>query len=493
MFSLRKSALIGLSITTIALTGCLGGGGGSSSGAAPTEPQEELTAQQQRIADGFFVVDESVTEEFDAPVSGIPTERYSGTLEGAGYRVEVPPNWNGTLVMWAHGFRGEGAELTVDNHPLREYLIANGYAWAASSYSANFYDVRAGVIDTNRLALAFSDITGAATPTRYLITGASMGGHVTGAAIEVENIQALAQVDLDVNYAGAMPICGVMGDSALFDYFGGYGVSLLELSGQGTGSYPISAEEAPGKLAAAREALWVNYDEDPAITGLTQEGLALAGVLQNLSGGARPIYPVAFGFYQDLLQGFVGSDGTVEGILNNNIVDTSYLRYRFESQQPGPNMPGNPDESGLTPLEQGFNASVPQSTPDNNVNPLRDDGPRLIPQINGEFDVPVVSLHNLGDLFVPFSMQQIYRNRVISAGNEDLLVQRAIRAVEHCDFTPQELVSAFDGLVDWLDNGNKPAGDEILDPNVVADPDYGCQFSTERFAGTPFACSTPEA
>lgn len=55
---------------------------------------------------------------------------YWGVHKGAGYRIEVPDDWNGSLVMWAHGFRGTGLELTVDNHPLRNFLIPNGYAWA---------------------------------------------------------------------------------------------------------------------------------------------------------------------------------------------------------------------------------------------------------------------------------------------------------------------------------------------------------------------------
>ena len=29
-----------------------------------------------------------------------------GLHEGAAYRMEVPPNWRGTLVLWAHGFGG---------------------------------------------------------------------------------------------------------------------------------------------------------------------------------------------------------------------------------------------------------------------------------------------------------------------------------------------------------------------------------------------------
>ena len=35
--------------------------------------------------------------------------------DGASYRIEVPPNWNGTLVMFAHGFRGTGTEVWVDD------------------------------------------------------------------------------------------------------------------------------------------------------------------------------------------------------------------------------------------------------------------------------------------------------------------------------------------------------------------------------------------
>jgi hypothetical protein len=73
-----------------------------------------------------------------AALAGLPAQQLWGVHNGAGYRVEVPSNWNGKLVMWAHGFRGTGLELTVDNHPLRPFLLANGYAWAASSYSKDW-------------------------------------------------------------------------------------------------------------------------------------------------------------------------------------------------------------------------------------------------------------------------------------------------------------------------------------------------------------------
>ena len=100
---------------------------------------------------------------------GAAAQRSWGVLDGAGYRIEVPANWNGELVMWAHGFAGWGAELTVSNPPFRQWLVANGYAWAASSYAKNGYVVSQGVEDTYQLAQWFTANVG--TPTRVFMTG----------------------------------------------------------------------------------------------------------------------------------------------------------------------------------------------------------------------------------------------------------------------------------------------------------------------------------
>ncbi len=155
-----------------------------------------------------------------AALPGSP-ERDWGVHNGAGYRIEVPANWNGKLVMWAHGYRGTGLELTVDNHPLRAFLVANGYAWAASSYSRNAYDPSQGAKDTHALTQLFSGRFG--KPGRTYITGASMGGHVTGIVAE----------QWPQSYDGAMPICGVLGDYELFDFFLDFNVAAQTLSGVG--------------------------------------------------------------------------------------------------------------------------------------------------------------------------------------------------------------------------------------------------------------------
>jgi Prolyl oligopeptidase family len=152
-----------------------------------------------------YFVDETKLP-FDA-LAGTTTTRLWGVQGGAGYRIEVPANWNGELVLYAHGFRGGGLELTVSNPPIRKYLIDHGFAWAASSYATNGYDVTQGVKDTHDLGTRFNGLVG--HPSRVYFTGTSMGGHITGVAIE----------QYPSVYDGAMPMCGVMGDNKLFDYF----------------------------------------------------------------------------------------------------------------------------------------------------------------------------------------------------------------------------------------------------------------------------------
>lgn len=480
MNAVKKSALLGLTISAVILSGCLSSNSSSSS-APPTPapspaeppPSEPVRAQQQRINNGFFAVNEAQVNDFTALSDQVPayagTSRWTGVLNGAGYRVEVPQEWNGVLVMWAHGFRGEGSALTVDNPPMRQYLLDNGFAWAASTYSTNFYDVRAGVEDTNALALAFNDIASAngrnlATPTKYYISGVSMGGHVAGAAIEKETQETANNF---VPYAAAAPMCGVMGDTKLFDYFTAYSLALYELADVGATSFPVSEEEAIEKVGIARQRLWVDYAANK--TNLTAQGQPLLNIVQNLTGGPRPIFPLAFGGFQDLLQGFAGSDGTITGILNDSVVDTRDVTYRFQSQ------PGQP----LTYFERVFNQNIIAAVPDAGANALRNDGLRWIPKVNGELyaPIPVVTVHTLGDLFVPISMQQIYRQRMEANGFGDQLVQRAVRAPGHCDFSLAEFTETFDAMVQWETAGTKPAGDDLLNASLMATPTFGCQFT----------------
>ncbi|HEX4507054.1 MAG TPA: hypothetical protein VH722_15090, partial [Alphaproteobacteria bacterium] len=97
--------------------------------------------------------------------------------------------------------------------------------------------------------------------------------------------------------------------------------------------------------------------------------------------------------------------------------------------------------------------------------------------LSGNISVPVITMETTGELTVPLSAGQDYANRVERAGRSKLLVQRVYREIDHCGFNADEAGEAFDDLVEWVDTGAKPAGDDIRDAKAVAAPDFGCKFT----------------
>ncbi len=71
-------------------------------------------------------------------------------------------------------------------------------------------------------------------------------------------------------------------------------------------------------------------------------------------------------------------------------------------------------------------------------------------------------------------MEQICLQRATAKGNIANLVQCAIRAPGHCDFTVAEQATAFADMVKWVEYGVKPATDDVLTASVVAQLNYGC-------------------
>ncbi|HUG26159.1 alpha/beta hydrolase [Piscinibacter sp.] len=383
-----------------------------------------------------------------AEVPGLPTQRVWGVHSGAGYRMEVPSNWNGRLVLWAHGYRGTGLELTVDNHPLRDFLIANGYAWAASSYGKNDYDPAEGAKDTHALTTLFNGKFG--KPNRTYITGASMGGHVTGIVAE----------QWPQSYDGAMPICGVLGDYELFDFFLDFNVAAQALSGQGK-TYPYAADYLTATVPATKAALGPSFPY-----ALNAAGTNLKSLTQLRSGGVRPVFEQGWMFWNGVAGDFLFGLGVGDGTLPRTpgvAVQNSDVVYQFDT------------DPALTAEENAFNGIVDRVTAD--PQGRHRNGLANVPPTTGDLRIPMLTLHTIGDLFVPFHMEQEYARRVSGKGYSHNLVQRATRDFGHCTFTPTEMVTTFVDLVAWVESGAKPAGDDVLNPAAVAAPDFGCQFT----------------
>ena len=416
---------------------------------------------------GYFV------DESKLPFAPLPgASAYWGKHGKAGYRIEVPDNWNGSLVMWAHGFRGTGLELTVDNHPLRALLIPLGYAWAASSYSRNDYEIASGVKDTHALAMFFEDLVG--EPELVYMTGASMGGHIAAVSIE----------QYGDTYDAALPICGVLGDYELFDYFLDFNAAAQQI-GTGASQFPVDPLVYAGLTVPAIKA---NLEAFPGgwPVFLNAGGTDLKNLTELRSGGDRPNFDEAWFFWNTFPDSGTGpgnflfdlafGDGTLPRTPGVG-VDNSDTVYQFDT------------DPSITPEEQALNDDIVRVAADpQGRNP---NGLSQVPVISGDINIPVLTLHNLGDLFVPVLNEVEYATRVAAHGKSDLLVQRAIRGVNHCGFTAQEFGGAFMDLVIWREFGVKPGGDDFLDPANVADPEFGCTYTDFTPGGHILATPCP--
>jgi hypothetical protein len=441
---------------------------GAPVAAQPTTCAPPVPSQTQpgyTIADPWCDIGTSAPFAPLTDAAGQPlSEVFAGIDAGAAWRIEVPLRWNGELVVYAHGYRGIGMTVWVDNPTLRAYYVARGFAWAASSYQVNGYAVGQGARDSHAMIARFQKTKGVAARAVYL-SGPSMGGHIT--AVTIERFRD--------SFVGAMPYCGVLGDAELFDFYLDVNVTAAALT-----HTPITFPLAPPPN------YWQTYRDQVVaelpllISGLgtltpvlTPLGEQWADVVERRSGGPRPGFDAAFRYWNNVqsLEPFTGvpflfglypglSGGTY-GVAPGNVTSNALTIYQMD------------DRWWLTPAEWRLNRDVLRVS--RTASPSSDLSG--VPRVFGDPPVPVLSLHTIGDLFVPLSMEQVYATRALLHGRYNSFVSRAVRAVGHCEFTAPELQRGFDDLVAWVRTGNRPAGDAILDPRAVANPTFGCRFT----------------
>ena len=229
-------------------------------------------------------------------------------------------------------------------------------------------------------------------------------------------------------------------------------------------------------------AIKANLELDPGTFPFTLNpaGEGFKQLVELQSGGDRPNFDEAFAFWNSIpaesgAGNFLFELGTSDGTLPRApgvALDNWDTVYQLDL------------DPALSAAEQDLNDNIVRVSPDPQTR--RKQGLAQVPTITGDIDIPVLTLHNLGDLFVPVHNEIVYAERVAAQGNSDLLVQRAIRGVRHCDFTPAEFGTAFVDLVTWVETGVKPGGDDFLDPLAVADPNFGCAYTDgPHLLGTP--------
>jgi len=356
----------------------------------------------------------------------------SGALGGASYLIEAPANWGGGLVVFAHGIQRGPGPGAVAAPPMASHIVDRGHAWAASGYRAREYQPHLFIEDTNALRELFLKEVG--QPRWTIIYGQSMGGHIVVASLELH----------PGLYQGGMAECGLVDGIGIADYLTAYTAAAELISG-------VPLLDAPDRETFAQ------MIKDRLVPALgmpgeyTARGRQFDSVVKYLMGAdqAGNDLPLRLeGLKRRYLMNMNYRPRDIENNPNpgSRAASTVHIRYRIDP--------------GLGLSEDELNARVRR------VQPAKDARSPIVNPVyaerTGRITVPLLTLHETGDAWVPLSLEQSYRRRTMAAGTDHLLVQRVMRAGSHCGFDGEMREQAFDDLVAWIERGVRPAGEDVL-------------------------------
>ncbi|HEU5379274.1 MAG TPA: DUF6351 family protein [Ktedonobacteraceae bacterium] len=379
------------------------------------------------------------------------TRALAGTINGSNYLIQVPGNWNGTLLLYSHGYRFTGSALTpqdTSDAVTGGALLHQGYALAGSSYSQNGWALQQAFQDQIAVLDAFNAACG--KPMRTIAWGDSLGGIITAGLVQLH----------PERFSGAMPLCGVLSgglgtwNQALDSSFA---FNIL-LAG---GMLPPVHITDPGAGFNTAQALIQAAQKTPQ----GRARIALSAALADLPGWFSSTSPepastdfaaqeqnqflwqtqvdLAFAFFgrQELEIRAGGNPSWNIGVDYRLQLLRSVDRREVEALY---------KEAGLS-LDKDLAAlnKAPRIAPDLKASLYLS---KFI-TFNGDLDIPVLTMHTTGDGLVVNTNEQTYAKVVHETGDTSLLRQVFVHRAGHCTMTPAERLTAIGTLVHRLDTG----------------------------------------
>jgi hypothetical protein len=346
----------------------------------------------------------------------------TGTTEGgAFYRIVVPPNWNGDLVIWNHGFDLNPPAPNPDLGPLANLQLAQGYAVAASSYQQAGWALFKTKNDLQNLVNAFQTHFG---PPRFIfVTGASLGGIVTAQAIEEANIG---------NVIGALSLCGAVAGSRNWD--GALDLRLV---------YDAVCSQVPGAaIPGGAEGLPPGFAFTiPQMAGAVNActGVLLPPILRTPQQQANLTKIL---MVTKIPENFLITDMVFATFALSDLVhDPRKLAGKLPSRN------DNVDYNDPT-----INATIARVTP--NPGAANRLGKRFLPA-GAVGSTKIVALHTDKDGLVVVENESEYAS-VVPPGN--LTTAIVVEAMPtHCGFTGGEVVASWEALRGWAYGGPQPS------------------------------------
>jgi pimeloyl-ACP methyl ester carboxylesterase len=334
----------------------------------------------------------------------------AGELDGSPYRFDIPAQWNGSLVLAAHGYLPEGAKLpaALPTYQFGALLLERGYAVATVGYRRQGWALAEAVQDTEALREEFVARYG--KPKRTFMIGTSMGGLITVASQEQQAER----------YDGALALCGAVAPASegvrdrilallvAFDYLV---PNQLTMPGQTLADPAAPSDVAEPRLARA-------LAEHPDEADLLGRHFGIKP--EDLAAHVR--------FYYVLLRELMAHSGGFP-VDNRDQVYTGF---------------GD---------DEAFNRGVRRYAADPDAAKYL----RANYTPTGRIAHPLLLLHTSYDPTVPPQVAQRYLQLANAAGSEPLVVSRFAQADGHCNFSAKQVGGAFDALVGWVERGEKPA------------------------------------
>ena len=388
---------------------------------------------------------------------------YSGTTsDGATWVADVPSQWNGTLILYSHGF-GPVQAADAPDPATQQALLNLGYALAGSSEApptASWWTLGTALQDQfETLRDVRADLPG--PPRRVLAVGTSMGGLIS--ALEDENARGRIN--------GALSTCGIVA--------GGIQLNNYQLDGE-YAMVQLLATGAPVKLVhftSPADGLATGQTLD-ALAHTAQQGaagrarLALAMAFMNVATWAPGQAMPARHDYdtQEQEQYAVQFSVPASGPPLSAMDFVEFARYYLEAASGGNGSwtagvsferlfdasPYAPEVSALY-RQAGLNLRADLATLTAHANIHADENAiRWLKQTSvptGRLQVPELDMHTIADQLVPVQQENYYRHAVRWAGAQDLLRQAYVERQSHCNFTPAELVAGVLAVQDRVDTG----------------------------------------
>lgn len=370
-----------------------------------------------------------------APAPGGPLD-LTGELDGVPYEIRVPASWNGTLAMYAHGYRDAADHPgETDNRRPQAFfdeaseqaMLAAGYAIAGSAYASNGWAVAEGIHDTNVLVNYFTQVVGA--PHTTLLVGVSMGS-----VIASENIEHFGGI-----YDGAMPSCAVAaGTPRTFD-------GLLAVASAYAAVFGWPA--AWGSPSNVRDDVDFETEVVPVLLGqLNAPGGFAKFEFVRLAAGvpSGPEWPLGAGYFAT--EGLAELERRAGGPVTQNLDHTYALSATDRAYLAGLGVTGAQVDGYLAAMQASRTGAPPASR--HYLERYAD--------YTGKIKHPVLTLGTTVDALVPPAHISRYQATVAAAGRSDAFATAWTSGIGHCAFTSQQLVTAVQALEQWVQTGQRP-------------------------------------